>query len=219
MLLVISSLSNPSLTDKNKDSFLQFWLQHDLNFGNWTTEWPHAVLRASLDKSTRFQLQFGAWVHFVPTSCSLWRPIWQKYYWLFRLDTNKKINATKHCGHKQNQWQTLHSLMYVTNNNNPQPESSVLQYTAQCKIHCLELVRLSGFAVLWLPLDTGEKHLGGQKWSFYLGLRFSAIKMKLLQIYQRYLKIKRFLTVAWSQNEIPRMQDNRWTHNSFLRCY
>lgn len=118
-----------SFSDKNKNSVLPFWSRHDRStliskIDNW---------KDSLDKSTRFLLEFGAWVHFVPslTSCSLWRPIWQKYYWLFHLDTNKKINATKHCSHKQNQWhQTLHCLTYVTNNNKPKPESLIWQYTA-----------------------------------------------------------------------------------------
>lgn len=50
---------------------------------------------------------------------------------MFHLDTNKKINATKHRSHKQNQWQqTLHCLTYVINNNNPKPESLFLQYAA-----------------------------------------------------------------------------------------
>lgn len=130
-----------------------------LNYYNQKTEWTHAACWALKIKlpyylycvgirkiiplvnqrcqvlfvslliiSQDFRWGFSVYIHIVLSPTSRW----QKNYWLFYLDTSKKINSAKHCTHKQKlATPNILLCMYVTENNNPKPESLISPFTAR----------------------------------------------------------------------------------------
>lgn len=110
----------------------------------------------------------------------------------FHFDTNMRTNSTKH------RWlrlqQSCTGMIY--------PAVHGTQKDAPFKAG---LILRTGYPLVVIRYR-GKHFTGQERGRFFKSVTASWKNMRLLQIYQRILKIKTSLAVAWSRNEIPKQR-------------
>lgn len=162
---------------------------------------------ASLDAQTEVALTLTSTssttfnVRFITVSCNACKAglsktrIFSLYFGLiksFHFDTNMRTNSTKH------RWlrlqQSCTGMIY--------PAVHGTQKDAPFKAG---LILRTGYPLVVIRYR-GKHFTGQERGRFFKSVTASWKNMRLLQIYQRILKIKTSLAVAWSQNEIPKQR-------------